>query len=265
MINEKNKQVIKHVEVPQVQFPNKVDEMPVAVQRQIPMVQTVQKTMEIPQLQCIDKVVDDPVVQVPHFQVVEKKVGIPQLQIVEKTAETPQTQTVQGTRTSESLGNAPVRQVAQAETVKVDKMGAPVPTESALPMFVSTPVLETPPGVVEYVQIAAECVAHARAMTYAHAAPVVEYMTPASAVVHAALVTTMTVAPTAFTADTLPGDCSQGTIAAGSFRCSRTSCACPLPPAMTQKAAPAMAQRQVPSAPRVQKIVEMPKVQFSER
>ena len=113
IINEKNNQVIKHVEVPQVQFPNKVDEMPVAVQRQIPMVQTVQKTMEIPQLQCIDKVVDDPVVQVPQIQVVEKKVGIPQLQIVEKTAETPQTQTVQGTRTSESLGNAPVRQVAQ--------------------------------------------------------------------------------------------------------------------------------------------------------
>ena len=33
---------------------------------------------------------------------------------------------------------------------------------------------------------------------------------------------------------------------------------------MTQKAAPVMAQRQVPSAPRVQKIVEMPKVQFSD-
>ena len=47
--------------------------------------------------------------------------------------------------------------------------------------------------------------AHARAITHAHAAPVVEYMTPASAVVHAAPVTTMTVAPTVLTTDTVLG------------------------------------------------------------
>ena len=47
IIQEKINQVTKHVEVPQVQFPNNFDEMPVGVQRQIPMVQTVQKTMEI--------------------------------------------------------------------------------------------------------------------------------------------------------------------------------------------------------------------------
>ena len=61
----------------QMQFPNKVDEMP------IPMVQTVQKTKEIPQLQCLDKVVDDPVVQVPQIQVVEKTVEGPQLLVVD--------------------------------------------------------------------------------------------------------------------------------------------------------------------------------------
>ena len=83
------------------------------------------------------------------MQVVEKTVGIPQSQNVEKAADAPQTQTMQGTQTSESLGNAAVRQVAQAETVKVDKIGASLPTESASPMFVSTPVLETLPGVVE--------------------------------------------------------------------------------------------------------------------
>ena len=33
---------------------------------------------------------------------------------------------------------------------------------------------------------------------------------------------------------------------------------------MTQEVVPAMAQGQVPSAPRVQKIVEMPEVQFSD-
>ena len=67
----------------------KVDEMPIPVQRQTPMVQTVQKTLEISQLQCIDKVVDDPVVQVPQIQVVEKTVEGQQLQIVGQFVETP--------------------------------------------------------------------------------------------------------------------------------------------------------------------------------
>merc|ERR1712122_408361 len=83
-----------------------VVDIPVVAQRQIPMVQTVQKTIEIPQLQYIDKVVDVPVVQVvqvPQVQVVEKTVEIPQLQIVEKIVEIPEIQTVQGTQTSESL------------------------------------------------------------------------------------------------------------------------------------------------------------------
>ena len=48
-----------------------------------------------------------------------KHVEIPQLQIVEKTTETSEIQTIQGTRTSESLGTAPVCQVAQAGHVEV--------------------------------------------------------------------------------------------------------------------------------------------------
>ena len=48
------------MEVPQVQYIDKVIDVPVVAQREIPMVQTVQKTTE---LQCIGKVVDDPVVQ----------------------------------------------------------------------------------------------------------------------------------------------------------------------------------------------------------
>ena len=70
--------VQKIAETSQSQFPYKVDEMPVAVQRQISMVQIVQKTMEIPQLQCIHKVVDDFVVQVPQIKVVEKTVEGPE-------------------------------------------------------------------------------------------------------------------------------------------------------------------------------------------
>ena len=120
IIQEKINQVTKHVEVPQVQFPNKVDEMPVGVQRQITMVQAIQKTMEIPQLQCVDEAIDGTVVQVPRVQVVEKTVEGPQLQIVEQIVETPETQTIQSTQISESLCDAPVRQVAQAETVKAD-------------------------------------------------------------------------------------------------------------------------------------------------
>ena len=74
--------VQKTVDVPQLQFLNKVDDTPVALQRQIPMVQAVQKTMKISQLQCVDKVVDDPVehvVHVPQLQVVEKIVEIPEI------------------------------------------------------------------------------------------------------------------------------------------------------------------------------------------
>ena len=55
---------------------NDLDDVPVVTQRQIPMVQTVQKTKEIPQLQCIDKVVDNPVMQAPRMQVVEKMVAV---------------------------------------------------------------------------------------------------------------------------------------------------------------------------------------------
>ena len=73
------------IDTSQLQFSSKVDEMPVAVQRQIPMVQIVKKTMEIPQLQCIDKVVDDLVVQIPQMQVVDKTVEGPQVQILNRS------------------------------------------------------------------------------------------------------------------------------------------------------------------------------------
>ena len=46
------------MEIPQLQFVVKVVNTPVVTQRQILLVQPVQKTMEIPQLQYIDKVVD---------------------------------------------------------------------------------------------------------------------------------------------------------------------------------------------------------------
>ena len=49
------------VKVQPLQFINKVVDVPVVAQRQIPIVvQTIQKTTDIPQLQCVDKVVDNP-------------------------------------------------------------------------------------------------------------------------------------------------------------------------------------------------------------
>ena len=120
--------------------------MPVGVQRQIPMIRAVQKSTEISQLQCINDAIDDPVMQVPRVQVVEKTVGIPQLQVVEETVEAPQTQTIQSTQTSQSLGGAPVRQVAQAETVQVD-MVKPCDPDAQIKFLVK----EVPHGVGGFV------------------------------------------------------------------------------------------------------------------
>ena len=146
------------MKVQPLQFINKVVDVPVVAQRQIPIVvQTIQKTTDIPQLQCIDKVIDVPVVsvaQAPHVQIVEKTVESPQmhiaektaeiplLQIVKKTVETPEVQTVRGSQTSESLGTAPFCQAAQAETVEAVEIEVPLPTESASSMFVTTPVMQ---------------------------------------------------------------------------------------------------------------------------
>ena len=158
--------VQKAMEVPLSQFTDKVVDKPVVVQRQISTVQTLQKTTETQQLQCIDKVIDVPVVlvaqvpqlmsdvQAPTMQVVEKTVEDPQLQIVvEETAKTPKSQTIQA-QTLKSLSTAPVCRSTQAEIVEAVEIGAIPPTESVRLMFVTTPVLETPRFVAEYVQLA---------------------------------------------------------------------------------------------------------------
>ena len=125
-VQEKINQVTKHVkvpqvqvvaetaEIPQVQFLNKVDEMPVGVQRQIPMIPTVQKTMENPQSQCIDEMIDVPVVsvvQAPRVQVSEKTVEIPQLQIVDVPGSQTQEETVPQDRTSDRVVQQTVKEL----------------------------------------------------------------------------------------------------------------------------------------------------------
>ena len=188
VIREKINQFAEHIKNPQIVFSNKVYEIPVSVQRQNPMVQTVQKTKEIPQLRCIDEVVVNPVVQVPRVQVVERTVEIPQLQTVEKIDETPQTQMIQGTQAPESLGITPVCRVAQTghveELVEVSKVFSQdtvqqrfgkqtieIPAESASPIFVTAPILENSPAPV------AEYMKPALTVMCAHAAHVVENAT----------------------------------------------------------------------------------------
>ena len=138
--------VVQVLQIPQVHIVEKTVEILVVTQRQNHMVQTVQMHMETPQLPCIDKVVDvivatQQVVHVPQERVVEKIVEIPQLQNVGEI--------VRDTQTFDSLGMAPVRQGVQAEIGEVVEIRAPFSTESASPVFVTTPVLEVPPIVVD--------------------------------------------------------------------------------------------------------------------
>ena len=125
----------------------------------------------------------------------------PRLQIVEQIVEVPEVQMFDDTQTSESLGIAPVRQVAQVENSEIIEIGAPRPAKSAPPMSVTAPVLEVPPVVVFYIQPVPveEYVesAPAHAVTCAHAAPVVEYAAPAPAVTCAAPAASVTYAASA--------------------------------------------------------------------
>ena len=58
-----------------MQFLDEVVDMPVVVQRQMSMVQKIQKTMEVPQVQVVQKTVE-----IPQLQIVEKIVEIPEIQ-----------------------------------------------------------------------------------------------------------------------------------------------------------------------------------------
>ena len=85
--------VLQTVEVQWLKFIGKIIEIPVLAQRQIPVVQTNQKT---PQLQNSDNEVNIPVdevnvpvEQVPHAQFVQKAVAIPQTQFMDRTPNVP--------------------------------------------------------------------------------------------------------------------------------------------------------------------------------
>ena len=123
------------------------------------MNRNVQKTIEIRQLQFTDKLVDVPavlVVQVPRVQVVVETVEIPQLPFVEKIGEITESRTVQDTQASESVDTALVRQVTQAEMVDVVEIGA----EFASPIFVTAPVVKGKLGHGESVLVGINKLSH---------------------------------------------------------------------------------------------------------
>ena len=84
----------------------------------------------------------------PIVQVVQ----VPQVQLTKKIVESSEIQSADDTQTSESLGAAPSRRVTFAATVERVEVGSPLPPEPVSPMHVTTPVVEVPPVVVEYVQ-----------------------------------------------------------------------------------------------------------------
>merc|ERR1712093_912611 len=121
---------------------DKVVDVPVVRQRQVPSVQKVQKYVEIPQIQYVDKVIDVPMtktIEVLSVQTVEKIVDIPQTQIVERIVEVPQIETVNGQQSTVNIPTAPMRQTAPAEIVEVQEMGMPLPAEMIAGVTMAAP------------------------------------------------------------------------------------------------------------------------------
>merc|ERR1711972_552629 len=84
--------VQKTVEVPQVQYIDKVVDVPVTKQRQVPMIQTVQKTVEVPQIEFVDNHIHIPVHKHRHVHVenvAQKFVDVPQIQFVDNHVHIP--------------------------------------------------------------------------------------------------------------------------------------------------------------------------------
>ena len=70
---------------------NRVVDVPIMMQRQVPAIQKIQKTVKVPQMQFIDKV-DVPVVmqrQVPTIQKVQKTVEVVEVQFIDRIIDVP--------------------------------------------------------------------------------------------------------------------------------------------------------------------------------
>ena len=113
---------VKTVEVPVLQFIDKVSDIPVVALRQIPKLQHTDQVVDVPavlvvlvpQVQVVAETAETPQLlldaQVPHLQVVEKTVQIPQLPFVV----IPEIRTAPATQSFESVNAESVHQVTQA-------------------------------------------------------------------------------------------------------------------------------------------------------
>ena len=77
--------VEKTVEVPQVQYTDRIVGVPVVTQRRVPTIQTAQGTMEVPQVQFLDRMVGVPVVT--QHKTIEVPKTVSQDRIPQRTAE----------------------------------------------------------------------------------------------------------------------------------------------------------------------------------
>eukprot|EP00440_Ansanella_granifera_P034039 gb/GFBE01036925.1/.p1 GENE.gb/GFBE01036925.1/~~gb/GFBE01036925.1/.p1 ORF type:complete len:126 (+),score=49.01 gb/GFBE01036925.1/:1-378(+) len=89
--------------------------------------------VEVTVIETIEKIVDVPVVkqlEVPQIQTIEKIVEVPFVQVVEKVVEVPQVgQTLQGTTTEQHVSLEPQRQEHPAQVVQQVLAGPDLPHE----------------------------------------------------------------------------------------------------------------------------------------
>ena len=71
---------------------SKAADVPVVLQRQVPVIRKVQKTVGVPQVQCVDEIIDVPVVmqrQILTSQSVQQTVELSQVQLLERVEDVP--------------------------------------------------------------------------------------------------------------------------------------------------------------------------------
>ncbi|CAJ1346619.1 unnamed protein product, partial [Effrenium voratum] len=114
--------VQKTVEVPQIEYIDNHVHIPVQKHRHVPVHIPIEKPVEVTVIETTEKIVDVPVVkqiEVPQVQTIEKIVEIPLVQTVEKVVEVPQVgQTTQGAMREVDIPLQPRREEHPAQVVQ---------------------------------------------------------------------------------------------------------------------------------------------------
>merc|ERR1712187_913134 len=118
-----------------------------------------------PVIQTVEKIVDVPVVKqidVPQVTTIEKIMEVPHVQTVEKVVEVPVVgQTMQGQERHVNVPLPPVRQMGQTETVTATEMGPPLPAEHAGQVIKAAPEpMPAPAPVMTAAPVMNSCTGH---------------------------------------------------------------------------------------------------------